>query len=1120
MNLNWAFCFRLLSCWLWVIVTSSGMAADVKLNLAGTWRFRMDPEDVGVRERWFETKLPNDVELPGTLQSQGYGEAVSTTTEWTGSIVDRSWFTDTRYEKYRKQGDVKIPFWLQPEEHYVGAAWYQRDVNIPGDWSDKAIRLHLERVHWVTRVWVDDICLGSEDSLSTPHEYTFPEDTAPGRHTITVRVDNRLAVDVGVNAHSVSDHTQSNWNGMVGDLALTAHGYPGIEDVQIYPDVPGKKIRVAVHLANDRVQNVEKQRGVSGRDRALVLSLQVKALGKDADHEMKLRTYPLKGNDQDVVEVDYKLEDPLLLWDEFAPNLYELAAALSGKSLGVRRRKSGDDSKEILDERREVFGFRELSTAGTQFTINGRKIFLRGTLECCIFPRTGHPSMRVSDWKRIFDVIKDHGLNHMRFHSWCPPEAAFRAADEEGVYLQVECAAWTRLGDGEPVDEWIHREAERILQTYGNHPSFALMAYGNEPGGKRQREYLSEWVSRYKKRDSRRLYTSAAGWPALQENQFHSTPKPRIQGWGQGLASRINALPPETCFDYEDFVSQYSVPVVSHEIGQWCVYPNFQEIPKYTGVLKPKNFEIFRDTLSANHMGGQAMDFLMASGKLQILCYKAEIEAALRTRGLGGFQLLDLHDFPGQGTALVGILDPFWEPKPYVNAEEYRRFCDTTVPLARMRKRIWTSSETFAAQVEVFHFGPSSLKNVLPHWRVWDEKGEIRLKGEMQRASVDPGSLTELGPIEIDLTALAAPSRYRLTVTLAGMEAENDWDFWVFPDAVDTTLPEGVLLSERLDKRALARLGDGGTVLLMPPAEDVDTPVKIGFSSIFWNTAWTRGQPPHTLGILCDPSHPALQAFPTEFHTNWQWWELIHGSAAAVLDGLPPNLRPIVQPIDTWFENRRLGLLFEAKVGGGNLLVCTMDLRENLASRPAARQMLHSLSRYLAGPLFKPTHQLCPEAIHSLLKEPSLLRTLGARVVEVDSEADGYEGPKAIDNDPKTIWHTQWGQTAPSMPHHLVIDLGRIVTLRGVRYLPRQDMANGRIAKYQIYVRENLDHWGDPAASGVWPNRVELARVTFQEPVRGRYIKLEALSEVNGNLFAAVAELDIDLVDSKVLSQP
>ncbi len=321
-----------------------------------------------------------------------------------------------------------------------------------------------------------------------------------------------------------------------------------------------------------------------------------------------------------------------------------------------------------------------------------------------------------------------HGLNLIRFHSWCPPEAAFTAADELGFYYQVECAAWTAVGDGRPIDKWLYDEADRILAAYGNHPSFMLMPYGNEPSGEHHRRYLAAWVEHCKNQDNRRLYTSAAAWPQIAENQFHVCFEPRVHG---GPQSRINALPPETRTDYRQFIQARTVPVISHEIGQWCVFPNFDEIPKYTGKLKPKNFEIFRDVLAEHHLADRAKDFLMASGKLQTLCYKEEIESALRTPGMGGFELLDLHDFPGQGTALVGVLDPFWDAKGYVTAAEYSRFCNRTVPLARMSKRVFTTDEPFAADLEVAHFGPKPLEKTVPAWKITDAAGQSLVSGKL-----------------------------------------------------------------------------------------------------------------------------------------------------------------------------------------------------------------------------------------------------------------------------------------------------------------------------------------------------------------------------------------------------
>ncbi len=640
--------------------------------------------------------------------------------------------------------------------------------------------------------------------------------------------------------------------------------------------------------------------------------------------------------------------------------------------MDLEARSSGD---EIIWRDRRVlrFGLREVGVQGTQITLNGRPIFLRGTLECCIFPLTGYPPTDVESWRRILRICKAHGLNHIRFHSWCPPEAAFLAADELGFYYQVECPVWANqgaaIGEGRPVDAWLFQEGWRILDAYGNHPSFLLMAYGNEPAG-RFEEYLAEWVTYWRKRDPRRLYTGGAGWPMIEENQYHNTPIPRIQQWGAGLASRINAKPPETMTDYRAFVEQAGAPVISHEIGQWCVYPNFDEIAKYVGALKPKNFEIFRDFLEANHMGDQAKDFLLASGKLQALCYKEEIESALRTSDFGGFQLLDLHDFPGQGTALVGVLDPFWDEKGYITAEQFRRFCNSTVPLARMQKRYWRTDETFQAEVQLFHFGPTPLVDAALEWRFLGDDGTVWAHGKwLLPGRVEVASQSIVGEIRCALADFPPARKYTLILTLdtGGERYENDWDLWVFAPRLELPVTSQTVLASSIDE-AMHKLQTEGRVLLLLDPAQVNTSSQIGFSSVFWNTAWTRGQPPHTLGILCNPVHPVFADFPTEYHSNWQWWELIHGAAAMQIDQLPPALRPLVQPIDTWFEARRLALLFEAQLGAGRLMVCSMDLRTNLNERLVARQFLYSVLRYMEGDAFAPRVAIDKEQLCSLVK--------------------------------------------------------------------------------------------------------------------------------------------------------
>jgi hypothetical protein len=915
-------------------------AADI-VDLSGAWHVALDRSDAGTGERWFTRELKQPIQLPGSLQTARLGDPIRVDTKWTGGIFDKTYFTEPRYAPYREPNNIKVPFWLQPETHYVGPAWYQRHIEIPSGWAGRRIVLTLERAHWTTSVWLDDKLIGTNDANSVAQIYDLGDKVTAGAHTLTIRVDNRLNPDIGDNSHSVSDHTQGNWNGIVGRIELSATQPIWIEDMQVFPDISTRVVKVRGRLG--RTQNQAWPQTVaisgSGADQAPVTG-QVSADG--------------------AFVAECRWNSDAGLWDEFAPTLHRIVVELGN------------------GEHREVtFGFRKVGAEGRQLTINGRKLFLRGTLDCAIFPKTGHPPTDVASWKRVLGVIKAHGLNHVRYHSWCPPEAAFVAADELGLYLQMEVASWpnwsTTIGDGKPVDAWLDAETNRIAQAYGNHPSFVLFCAGNEPAGDHHVEWLASWVKRHKQSDTRRLYTAGAGWPETTENDYHVRSEPRIHQWGAGLGSRINAAPPETRTDYSDFIRERSVPVISHEIGQWCVYPNFAEMPKYTGYLKPKNFEIFQTSLEAHGMSSQAHEFLIASGKLQALCYKEEIEAALRTPEMGGFQLLGLQDFPGQGTALVGVVDAFWEEKGYISPAEFRRFCSSTVPLARLDKRVFTTDENLTADIEVTHFGAAPLSGKTTSWQLIADDGRAAASGRFAVRDLEVGCGNRVGRIDLPLDGVAAPARYRLVVTVDGTEFANDWDLWVYPRAaqVISQIPPSVTVVSRLDSAAEARLAAGETVwLALAPGhvrgDAAKGPISLGFSSIFWNTAWTNGQPPHTLGVLCDPANPALTGFPTEAYSNWQWWYPLRKAAPMILDGLPADLRPTIQIVDDWFTNRKLALAFETRVGPGRLFVTSIELGDAVLD-PVRRQLRSSLLAYLTGPSFQPKATLSLNQVRQVI---------------------------------------------------------------------------------------------------------------------------------------------------------
>ncbi len=948
----------------WVLAEAC-LASPASIPLNGSWSLALKSREQGASGRGesppASAKFTRTAQLPGSLAVQEIGDPITLETPWVGRWDVSGYATLAKFAPYRPPHEIKLPFWLTPSTSYVGPAWYRRTISIPHGWSKGRVILHLERCHWFTQVWLDGKFIGKAESLAVPHEFELTADATPGEHELVICVDNTQHIDVGSSSHSVSDQTQGNWNGIIGKVELRTTPTSWIDELRLDCSGPQHLLKATALVDNQTTSPIEgtltlhaRLRGNAGGS-AQSVTLQHTAPAKQSD-----------ANTRKAVTVELALGPDAALWDEFAPNLYDV-------EVEWLPRGNPPGSGQRIER---SFGIRTISTADRHIFINGQPRFLRGTVDCCVFPLTGHPPVNVKHWKRVFATCRDHGLNHIRFHSYCPPEAAFVAADELGMYLQIECGTWANfgamLGDGQPIDRFVIEEARRIVKAFGDHPSFIMLASGNESEGKNREAFLTAWVNELRRRDDRRLYTGATGWPALDVNQFQVNANARMHQWGDGLKSRINAKPPETNSDYRSINTDYSVPVISHEIGQWCVFPNFDERHKYTGHLKAKNFDIFADELAAIGQGSQAREFLLASGKLQTLCYKEEIESALRTPGYAGFQLLGLSDFTGQGTALVGMLDPFWEPKPYVSAREIARFCGPVVPLARLKQRTFTTAESLRAELELANFGPRELKPAQLRWKVVVAgTQQVLASGELS-SQVARGELREVGPISVPLASAPAPRKLQLIVGLADSDIENDWDLWVYPieplAAESDARARNTLVTSRWDDEARQQLANGGQVLLTLPPSSVKTDQVLGFSPLFWNTTWTMGQEPHTLGILCQPKHPLLRNFPTESHCNWQWWELINGAAAMDLTEVCPTVQPLIQVVPDWAHPRLLALAFEAQVDAGNVLVTSANVLSDQQRRPAARQFLASLHAYLASDSFQPQATLSPDQVQMLIK--------------------------------------------------------------------------------------------------------------------------------------------------------
>ena len=573
--------------------------------------------------------------------------------------------------------------------------------------------------------------------------------------------------------------------------------------------------------------------------------------------------------------------------------------------------------------------------------------------------------MDKASWINYFRRCKEYGINHVRFHSWCPPEAAFSAADELGIYLQPELPFWGTL-EGEELLAFLRKEGLNIVRTYGHHPSFAMFSLGNELWG--EKAVMQELVAAFREAAPQILYTNGTnaflGWQGYVDGMdFFATCRTRGEAYGEfnthvrssfafcdamdgGI---LNHFYPGTTRNFGEALEGVPMPVISHETGQFQSYPDYAQIDKYTGPLAPYNLMEFRRRLDVAGMADQADAFHRASLRWAFELYKADVEMCLRTPGLGGFQLLDIQDYPGQGSAYVGILDSFMDAKGDIDPAEWRQFCSELVPLAEFDKYCWSEDEVFQAHVKVANF-----------------TGEDLLEGESEYEIIRP--VAEL------LDGVKAPARIDLplAVRTAGYEGVNSWPIWVYP-ADNKPNKRGITIVRNLDKAALAALEAGKKVLLMPS----DTTNTVGglFQTDYWNYRMfkgiceSNGKPvsPGTLGILTDPSHPVFREFPTEEHTDWQWFPVLKASRPMILDALK-GYKPIVQVIDNVERNHRLGLLFEFAVGNGSLLVCCSDLESTL-DRPEGRQFYKAVLDYMRSDEFHPTVALRPDRLVRLFRE-------------------------------------------------------------------------------------------------------------------------------------------------------
>ncbi len=926
-----------------VLLSSCSSRTDNIIDLSGSWEFRLDSDNKGINEGWMDMDFENRIELPGTTDEAGYGNPT----------------VDTAYGI------------LSREFEYIGPAWYIKKINIPEDWLDKEISIFLERVLWESRVYIDGKLFGIKDALGTPHIHNLGI-IAPGEHRLSIRINNDMVHNIGDKGHAYGEYMQSIWNGIVGRIELQAQNPIHITGVRTFPDPAFNRLTVEIETKNP-----------SDEELNYLFILREKKSQKvihTSDYLSK----------EEKLEITFAPENEIRPWSEFDPFLYELEVQINPTLM--------QDQKVVS------FGFVKVGKNQHHVLINNEPVFLRGNLDCIHFPLTGYPSMGVNEWKRIFNVYKDYGLNHVRFHSWCPPEAAFDAADELGIYIQTEASLWIdwwmgtdMVARGRPemntkghpkgigrgdldADKFVRDEMQRVVDTYGNHPSFIMFCIGNELGSS-DFDLMGKWIQELKEMDPRRLYAASTARTITLSCDYSATHNvPGIGGVRQKMVDHNN-------WDYEERYSRAEVPIIAHEIGQWPVYPEWSEINKYTGALKPRNLEQLAEISKVNGLFEMDKEFRLASGQLSALLYKDEIESFMRTPSCAGYQLLSMQDYIGQGEAVIGWLDSFYESKDILDPETARQYMNTVVPLIRMSSYTWYSGDTIQASVLLHQYGPENLSDHVILWELLDEDGKKLLGQQFPPDDYAKGMLHQLGELYIPLPEITNAGAFRIRLVVNGTNYMNSWPIWVYPKELAEN-DQSVFITKKYDQQTRDSLAGGAKVLLL--AHEIGSPELRKFAAwkpLYWSASFFPGQSIETLGLMVPHDHAALASFPTENFGSWNWWNICQGAHGFVLDGAPDGYQAIVQPVSDFHFSHRLGSIFETKVGIGKLLVCGYNLSSERDTLPEVRQLRYSLIQYMESGAFDPEYELDSSFLAKLFPQYELA---GSDAPEGFSEAVLY----------------------------------------------------------------------------------------------------------------------------------
>lgn len=960
--------------------------AYMRILLNGKWHVVLEDGTTG------------QMDLPGTLDENGIGHR---------DVGANQWHPDAVLGNAAGEIDKDAPIATRfTRRHtYEGEARISSKITVPDYGTDRLFVL-AERAR-ALRLLVDgEACaVFRQGTLSTPYIFELTG-AAPGEHEFTFLSDNSypgMPKAAICYSSAATDETQTNWNGILGECSMYTRPQNFIDSLRVYPRAVKKeeKNKAGGYVLDVCVELAPGAKKVY-KDAKIILQSEALAAGELEDTQTLTEIISYSGEglaeagtdkeeNPKTMEIwfrDLPLRENVKLWDEDEGNLYEMAVTLDN---GMSAEDKGGSTAEC----RTRFGIRSFGDNGSgRLALNGRAIFLRGEANCAEYPETGHPPMTIPEWKEMLLKYRSYGINFVRFHSHCEPEAAFAAADELGMLLQPELSHWDPKDAFGTEESYRYYRAELVdlLKTYANHPSFVMLTLGNELQAQDEgRERMRELVRTAKRMDPTRLYANGSnafyGEEGCDpESDFYTSQSCKdvvIRGTFSGMRGYLNENYPSADRTYDEAMAEirkeYQKPVFSFEVGQFEVLPDFEELESFHGISDPVNLKLIKKRVEERGLLPTWEKYVEATGELSRLAYREEIEAAMRTRELSGISLLGLQDFPGQGTALVGMMNSHLEPKPYdfARPERFREFFQECRILVKLPHYTYEAGERLIAEVEAANFGKRNIEGVFC-WTLAGKKSvsengncepaEIKSKNTVIATGEDteiticrPGSYTEVGSLDIPLDFVEKNTALTLKVRIG--DSISAYPIWVYRKTTPVC-PENVYETRAFDVKTREILQNGGRVYLSPDADKESLPnsIKTQFTTDFWSVG-TFADQEGGMGQLIDTEHPIFKEFPTDFHTDWQWW--IMATKRAVI--LPHPMKTIITEMDSYAFLRPMAQMIEFRCLKGKVLLSTMELHKS-QQYPEVRALQASIYTYLSGENFEPAEELTEEELSTLVR--------------------------------------------------------------------------------------------------------------------------------------------------------